>query len=152
MSMSKQNLIFRLQEEVKNLTNYLATEDYENASDDAINEFESSFPVSGQLIEYWVKKRAKRHLFFYLLTESAHKFKFEQINLQHRFDHYKVLIEYEDEQFLAFMEERPDLFAGVDSFQMFGTKIDAGFAYTGSGVDITYNNDQLVEFDPKENA
>lgn len=149
MSMSRQDLILKLTKEVKGLTVYLATADYENAADDAINEFETSYPVSGQLIEYWVKKRAKRHIFFYLLTESAHKFKFEQINLQHRFDHYSKLIKLEDEQFQAFMEERPDLFAGVDSYKLFGTKIDAGFAYTSEGVDKTYDNDQLVEFDPK---
>ena len=150
--MTKQELILKLEKEVKGLHQYLVKEDYENASDDAIKEFETTFPTSGQILEYWVKKRAKRHLFFYLLTESAHKFKFEQINLQHRFDHYSILVKMEDEQFVAFMEERPDLFAGVEAFQMFGTKIDAGFAYTESGIDITYKDSQLVEFDPKENA
>lgn len=150
MSLTKQELILKLQAEVKGLHSYLIKEDFENAADDAINEFEASWPVSGQLIEYWVKKRAKRHLFYYLLTESAHKFKFEQINLQHRFDHYSKLIEMEDKNFENFMEERPDLFAGVDSFKMFGTKIDAGFAYTEYGTDITYDDEQMVEFDPKE--
>jgi hypothetical protein len=148
--MTKQQLMARLIEEVKGLSQYLTTDDYENASDDAINEFDASFPVSGQLVEYWVKKRAKRHLFYYLLTESAHKFKFEQINLQHRFDHYSKLIEIEDKQFESFMEERPDLFAGVDSYKVFGTKIDAGFAYSEYGRDITYDDDQKVAFDPKE--
>ena len=147
--MTKQELILKLQKEVKGLHQYLVNEDYENAADDAINEFESSWPVSDQLSIYWVKKRAKRHLFFYLLTESAHKFKFEQINLQHRFDHYSKLIELEDKQFETFIEERPDLFAGVDSFKMFGTKVDAGFAYTEYGTDITYDDDQKVAFDPK---
>lgn len=149
MSLSKQQLILRLEKEVKGLHTYLVKEDYENAADDAINEFESSYPVSGQIVEYWVKKRAKRHLFYYLLSESAHKFKFEQINLQHRFDHYSKLIEIEDKAFEAFIEERPDLFAGVDSFKLFGTKIDAGFAYAEYGTDITYDDDQLVEFNPK---
>jgi len=150
--MTKQELVLKLEKEVKGLHQYLVKEDWENAADDAINEFETTFPTSGQTLEYWVKKRAKRHLFFYLLTESAHKFKFEQINLQHRFDHYSILVKMEDEQFAAFMEERPDLFAGVEAFTMFGTKIDAGFAYTESGVDITYKKSLLVEFDPKENA
>lgn len=149
MSLSKQDLIKKLQEEVKGLTTYLVNKDYENAADDAINEFESEYPVDGQLLEYWVKKRAKRHIFYYLLTESAHKFKFEQINLQHRFDHYSKLIESEDKAFEVFMEERPDLFAGVSSYKMFGTKVDAGFAYDDVGKDITYDDDQLVEFDPK---
>jgi hypothetical protein len=147
--MTKQELILKLEKEFKGSQKYLDPEDYENASDDAIKEFETSYPVSGQILEYWVKKRAKRHLFYYLLTESAHKFKFEQINLQHRFDHYSKLVEIEDGQFKEFMEERPDLFAGVDSFKMFGTKIDAGFAYSEYGRDITYRDDQLVEFDPK---
>ncbi len=149
--MTKQELLLKLEKEVKGLHQYLVPEDYENAADDSIREFDSSFPVSGNLVEYWVKKRAKRHLFFYLLTESAHKFKFEQINLQHRFDHYSKLIEMEDKQFETFQEERPDLFAGVDSYKMFGTKIDAGFAYAEYGTDITYDDEQLVEFDPKEN-
>jgi hypothetical protein len=147
--MTKQELLLKLEKEVKGLHQYLTPEDYENAAVDSINEFDSSYPVSGSLLEYWVKKRAKRHLFFYLLTESAHKFKFEQINLQHRFDHYSKLIEMDDKQFEKFQEERPDLFAGVDSYKMFGTKVDAGFAYAEYGTDITYDDDQLVEFDPK---
>jgi hypothetical protein len=150
--MTKQELILKLEKEVKGLHSYLVKEDYENAADDAISEFESSWPVSGTLLAFWVKRRAKRHIFFYLMTESAHKFKFEQINLQHRFDHYSKLIEAEDKAFEVFIEERPDLFAGVDSFKMFGTKIDAGFAYTEDGIDITYDEDQKVAFDPKESA
>lgn len=149
MTLSKDDLMLKLKTEVKGLDTYLVNADYRNAAEDAINEFEATYPVTGQLLEFWVKKRAKRHLFYYLLSESAHKFKFEQINLQHRFDHYHKLIQVEDEQFVAFMEERPDLFAGVDSYKMFGTKVDAGFAYTGTGLDITYDDDQLVEFDPK---
>lgn len=150
--MTKQELILKLEKEVKGLHTYLVKEDYENAADDAISEFESAWPVSGQLLAFWVKRRSKRHLFFYLMTESAHKFKFEQINLQHRFDHYSKLIEAEDKAFEVFIEERPDLFAGVESFKMFGTKIDAGFAYAEDGIDITYDEDQKVAFDPKESA
>lgn len=150
--MTRQELILKLEKEFKGSHKYLIKEDYENASTDAINEFGTTYPVSGQLLELWVKKRAKRHLFYYLLTESAHKFKFEQINLQHRFDHYSKLVEFEDKQFAEFMEEHPELFTDAATYKLFGTKIDAGFAYTESGVDITYNDDQLVEFDPKENA
>lgn len=149
MSLTKTQLILKIQKEVKGLHQYLVNEDYENAADDAAAEFETEYPVSGSLIEFWIKRRAKRHLFYYLLSESAHKFKFEQINLQHRFDHYSKLVQTEDEQFAVFMEERPDLFAGVESYKMFGTKVDAGFAYDETGRDITYDDDQLVEFDPK---
>ena len=150
--MTRQELLLKLEKEFKGSHKYLVKEDYENASNDAINEFETSYPVSGQLLEYWIKKRAKRHIFYYLLTESAHKFKFEQINLQHRFDHYSELVKMEDEAFAEFMEEHPELFTDAESYKLFGTKIDAGFAYTETGVDITYRKDQLVEFDPKESA
>jgi len=153
MSLTQTQLIARLKQEVKGLTSYLVDDDYTNASTDAINEFGQSFPVSGQEIEFWVKRRAKRHLFFYLMSESAHKFKFEQINLQHRFEHYKTLIEYEDKAFDKFMEDRPDLFAGVEAFKMFTTKVDAGFSYDEFGRDTTYDDidDNEVNFTPTEN-
>lgn len=152
MSLTQTQLVAKLEEEVKGLSDHLVDVDYINASDDAVNEFGTSFPVSGQDIEFWVKRRAKRHLFFYLLSESAHKFKFEQINLQHRFDHYRQLIEYEDKEFEKFMEDRPDLFAGVDTFKLFGTKVAAGFSYDSLGRDTTYDDidDNEVDFTPKE--
>lgn len=154
MSLTQTQLINRLKEEVKGLSSYLVDEDYSNASSDAINEFGSSFPVSGQEIEFWVKRRAKRHLFFYLMSESAHKYKFEQINRQQRFEHYFKLIQAEDKAFATFMEERPDLFAGVDVYKIFGTKVDAGFSYDSLGRDTTYDDidDNEVNFTPKESA
>ncbi|RLI01786.1 hypothetical protein DRO30_03600, partial [Candidatus Bathyarchaeota archaeon] len=82
--MTKSELITLLEEEIKGLSSYLISSDYSNACDDASKETGWSFPVSGDFKIFWIKQRAKRHLFFYLLTESAHKFKFEQINLQHR--------------------------------------------------------------------
>lgn len=152
MSLTQTQLITRLKQEVKGLTSYLVDDDYTNASTDAINEFASSYPVSDQEMQVWVKRRAKRHLFFYLMSEAAHKFKFEQINLQQRFEHYRDLIKSEDAAFLAFMEERPDLFAGVETFKMFTTKVDAGFSYDSIGHDTTYDDidDNEVEFTPKE--
>lgn len=152
MSLTQTNLVARLKQEVKGLTSYLVDDDYNNATTDAINEFGMTFPVSGQETEYWVKRRAKRHLFFYLLSEGAHKFKFEQINLQHRFEHYRDLVKYEDEAFEKFKEENPDLFAGVDTYKMFTTKVDAGFSYDEFGRDTTYDDidDNEVNFTPKE--
>lgn len=152
MSLTQTQLVTRLMQEVKGLDNYLVDDDYNNACTDAANEFGTSYPVSGQDIEFWVKRRAKRHLFFYLMSESAHKFKFEQINLQHRFDHYSKLIQAEDTAFEKFMEDRPDLFAGVDTFKLFTTKVDAGFSYDSFGRDTTYDDidDNEVDFTPKE--
>jgi len=135
--------------EVKSLDDYLDAADYENACDDASRETGWAFPVTDTFKIYWQKERAKRALFFYLLTESAHKFKYKQINLQHRFEHHKKIIEYMDEQFLKAQKERPDQFADVDVYRMFGTKIDAGFQYEQqTGRDTSYGGDNEVIFAP----
>lgn len=149
--MTKDELIALVKQEVKGLTSYLEDEDYSNAADDASRETGWSFPVSGNFKELWIKQRAKRHLFFYLYSESAHKFKYKQINLQHRFDHYKELIKQMDDAYVIVIQERPDLFAGVSISHLFGTKVDAGFAYDSTGRDITYDENQSVIFSPKEN-
>lgn len=149
--MTKDEFIILMKQEVKGLSSYLVDHDYENAADDASRETGWSFPVSGNAKELWIKQRMKRHLFFYLYSESAHKFKYKQINLQHRFDHYKELIKQMDDQYKVFVEERPDLFAGASISHLFGTKVDAGFAYDPTGRDITYDENQSVIFSPKEN-
>ena len=141
-----------LEEEVKGLTNYLDCTDYTNAVDDAERETGFSLPVSTDFQVFWLKYRAKRHIFFYLLSESAHKFKYEQINLQHRFEHYRNIIQYMDEEYQTALEENPDQFAGVDSIHLFGTKIDAGFRYENvTGRDTTYDSDNRTLFNPSEN-
>ncbi len=150
--MTRAELIVLITQEVKGLSAYLVSDDYNNAVDDALRETEWILPVSVSFEEYWLKQRSKRHLFFYLYSESAHKFKYKQINLQHRFLHYKELIKSMDDVFEKAVESRPDLFAGVDAFHLFGTKIDSGFAYQHqTGKDITYRTDQKVDFGPKEN-
>ena len=154
--MDEDTFIELLTSEVKGLSNYLDTVDYENATDDALRETGWSFDLSTNFQEYWTKQRAKRHLFFYLMTESAHKFKYEQINLQHRFDHYSKLITMMDEAFALIKEENPDKFEDLDGLTdtekigLLGTKVDAGFSYGGDGKETTYANDNEVNFFPNE--
>jgi len=144
-------MIALLKLEVKGLTSYLADVDYTNATNDAARDTGWAFPVTVDFKIYWQKQRSKRHLYEYLQSESAHKFKYEQINLQHRFAHYSSLIKNMDTAFEKIQEERPDQFADVDALHMFGTHISPGFAYVPqTGVDITYNSDQTVDFGPKE--
>jgi len=148
--MTNAELLALLKQEVKGLTSYLTDPtDYDNAIDDAERETGWTMPISGSFKEYWIKQRAKRHLFFYLYSESAHKFKYKQISLQHRFEHYGKMIKDMDVAYLTAIEERPDLFAGVSISHLFGSKIDAGFAYDSTGRDITYRDNQLVNFGPK---
>jgi hypothetical protein len=150
--MTEEEFVDKLVEEVKGLDNYLERDDYTNALSDASGETGWAIPEDNATKILWIKKRAKRHLFFYLFTESAHKFKFKQINLQQRFEHYREIVKDMDEEFLSFQESRPDLFGGVDPFHMFGTKVDAGFAYEGqTGEDITYSEVNEVDFTPNEN-
>jgi len=150
--MDRTELLILLKQEVKGLASKLEDADFQNSIDDASRETGWTLPVGTDFKAYWLKNRAKRHLFFYLATESAYKFKFEQINLQHRFDHFTRLYKEMDEAFEKAVLENPAEFAGVDASRMFGTKIDAGFAYDPqTGIDITYDEEQLVEFGPKEN-
>ena len=148
--MTKQEFVILLEKEVKGLSTVLDIEDYENAADDAARETGWSFPVTNDEIIYWMKTRAKRHLFFYLLTESAHKFKVKQYSLNQRFDHYRDIIDYMDKKWETFLS------SGVildDATGAFGTKIDAGFQYEPqTGRDTTYETDNEVIFQPNENS
>lgn len=140
--------------EIKGLSRYFVEADYENAIADAQRETGWTLPTTASFQEYWIKQRAKRHLFFYLMSESAHKFKYEQINLQHRFEHYSKLIYNMDKQFNTVMKDRPEEFLdalGVTNISaMFGTKVDAGFSYSSDGTDNTYSDDNEVNHFPSE--
>lgn len=139
----------KLEEEVKGLSTYLEGDDYTNACNDAARETDWSFPVATNFKILWMKNRAKRHLFFYLMSESSYKFKYEQINLQHRFTQLKSSIEMMDKQFEEAIEANPQEFAGVDAYELFGSHADAGFQYDPiTGKDTTYNDDNKIVFTP----
>jgi len=160
VALTKDQVIDLLKEEVKGLTSYLVDIDYSNAVDNVSRETGWSSPFSGNFQELWIKNRAKRHLFFYLLSESAHKFKIKQINLQHRFEHYYDLIYGKgglDAEWEKAKEDHPEEFLddflpdGVGVENYFGTKVDAGFQYEPqTGKDTTYTTDNEVCFSPSE--
>ena len=93
-------------------------------------------------------KRGTRHAIEILRIASANKFKYKQVNLQHRFEHFQKLIEEYDAEFLAAVAENAALFAGVSNYQLFGTVIAAGFRYDVDGFDLTYDDRNLVQFHP----
>ena len=150
--MTQDELVEQLKEEVKGLSSSLSDPtDYDNAVDDAEREIGWTLPQTTDFHIFWLKERAKRHLLFYLLTESAKKFKIQDINLQHRFQHYKALIEKMDKSFESVQESRPEEFANVSAFKMFGTKIDAGFQYEPlTGREFTYDVGNVVIHKPDE--
>ena len=144
MTITEQQLKALLQEEIKGLHTKVGPNDIGNAIDDATRQTGWTLPISGGFKEFWFKDRAKRNLFFYLMSEAAHKFKFEGINLQNRFQHYKSLIEWMDAEYLKAYEANIHEFAGVEAYQLFGTKVDAGFQYDIKGADTTYSSDNQV--------
>jgi hypothetical protein len=139
--MDKTGLTTLITQEVKGLDANLAAEDYSNAIDDAARETGWSLPVSEDFKIYWLKQRAKRNLFFYLMSESAHKFKVKQLALNQRFDHYFDIIELLDKDFLRIVEERPEMFTGVDAYKLFGQVVGPGFEYDEVGNDVTDYDD-----------
>lgn len=146
--MNQTELEVWLKVKIKSLSSYLEPEDYESAVDSAEEELGWSLPQTNTERLYWLRERSLRHLFFSLMSESAHKFKFEQVNLNQRFEHYRKLISDMDRAFKEAKEENPTLFAGVSSYKLFGTKIDAGFATDDLGRDRTYDEDQIVLHHP----
>jgi len=58
-----------------------------------------------------------------------------------------------DEAFEKVMEEEPHEFAGVSAYELFGTKIDAGFqSQPQTGVDTTYSDDNEIIITPNEDS
>ena len=137
-----------LEQEIKGLRTKIDSNDLDNAVNNAQRDTGWVCPVTSDFQIQWLKERSKRWLFFFLWSESAHKFKFEQINLQNRFEHYKQLIEYMDKQFEAAKEENIAEFAGASAYEMFGTKIEAGFQYDDVGNDTTYEGTNSVIITP----
>lgn len=145
--MDRTAFIALVTQEVRGLSNILVADDYSNATDDALRETAWTLPETVEFKIYWLKQRAKRHLFFYLMSESAHKFKVKQLALNQRFDHYKDLIKQMDLDFMAVIDSRPEMFPelagvdGVDTYKLFGHVAGPGFEYDSVGKDVTDYDD-----------
>jgi|GEM_PF-950507 len=151
--MTSDEMITQLQAEVKGLTSSLAATDYTNAITAAERDTGWDLPQTADLKITWLLSRAKRHLFAFLMTESAAKFKFEDINLQQRFEHYRLMIQDMDKEFKEAQEEYAFEFAGVSAYQIAGTKIDSGFSYEAqTGRETTYDKNNAVIITPNENS
>ena len=146
--MTRDDLIAVVKQEVKGLRSRFVEDDWENAATDALRDTTWSLPESNDTKILWIKKRMKRHLFYMLWSESAHKFKFKQYNLQHRFKHYGQLIETMDLEWTTFLNEEMLLLEGGTG--AFGTKVDAGFQYDDVGRETTFTEDNLVQFTPTQ--
>jgi hypothetical protein len=147
---NRDTLISLVSQEVKGLSSYLDEHDYVNALSDACRETGWSLPASTDFQIFWLKSRVKRHLFSYLQTEQAYKFKFEQINLQQRFEHLDLLIKRMDREFEVALRENLALFTGVGLERVFGSYIHPGFATDDIGRETTYLSDNEVVVTPND--
>ena len=113
------------------------------ACDLAQTELEWSLPQTDSFRLYWIVQRARRHLVYILLCETAHKFRFKEIHLHNRFKQYHQLVELMDDEFQKAIDARPldfDHLASNTTDGAFGLYVTSGFNYNYAGEDLTYRN------------
>jgi len=135
--MEKEDLLTLLTDDTSIGAN-LIEDDISEACDDAAADTGWAFPVTDTFKIRWTKQRARRHCYFKLWSQSARKFKVEQLNLNQRFDHYGKLVEQLDAEFQRAIDDNPGKFLAVDAYKLFGTVTGSGFKYDELGRDITY--------------
>lgn len=89
----------------------LSDEAYTDAINSALRELGWSVPIDHPLKEYWALERSVRHSIFILMIEAARKFRYKQIHLQNRFEHYSAILSLLDVQYATAKQENPELFA-----------------------------------------
>lgn len=100
----------RVSIELGSLASKVSVDAFESASNKVIDEVQWNYPITDSFKTFWFLERGKRHLIQIFMIESAHKFKYKQIHLNQRFDHYLLLIKKMDEDFLRAVEENPEAF------------------------------------------
>jgi len=148
--MTKDELIVIVTRELKGLADEFDADNFSDAADEATRDTGWAFPVATAFRVLWMKKRTKRYLYEMKRDDTAEDFHAKNYRMNQKFEHYRLMIKDADEEFSRIQESYPEEFVDVDSYKMFGTKIDAGFAYDDIGTDVTYHDDQLVAFDPTE--
>ena len=115
----------------------VSTAGFTQAASQTELELKFTYPVTDERKSYWMVERMRRHLLYILMVESAHKFQYKQIHLEHRFKNYILLIEKADADWLAAADNFPDLF-DTGTYDNFAYYLEPGFVYTHLGRDITY--------------
>ena len=120
----------------------VSDEGFNQACMNAEAELGWTYPISDARKSYWMVERAKRHVVYILMVESAHKFQYKQIHIEHRFKHYIQLIERMDQEFAQAIEDFPELFdemltSGL-GVGVLGIYNGPGYIYDELGRDLTY--------------
>jgi hypothetical protein len=115
--------------ELGGLAAKVAVDAFESASDKVIAEVQWNYPIIDPFKTYWFMERGKRHIIQIFMIESAHKFKYKQIHLNQRFDHYLLMLKKMDEDFLRAIEENPEVFPASSGGVPFSYYIANTFTY-----------------------
>lgn len=109
-------------------------------------ELQWDYPISVVGKQFWMIERCRRHSIYILMVESAAKFQYKLVRLQHRFQNYIQLIRNMDELFYKAIEDDPmDIFEDIGgSFSDFGYLITSGFVTDSLGRDVTYLNERVI--------
>jgi hypothetical protein len=149
--MTEAELITRVTQELKALSANFITIDYTNAVLSATAETGYAVPNTNTTQTYWLVQRTKRHLIYALWIAYAPKFKLKQLSLDQKFTHLGELVKIMDAEFEKAKED-PTFGTTASVWELFGTKIDAGFMNDPlTGEDLTYTDDNVVGITPTGN-
>jgi len=115
----------------------VSNDGFKRAVTQAKSELHWDFPITDNFKEFWMVERTKRFVTYILLFESAHKFQYKKISLQHRFAHYMQLLVMMDKQFKEALEDNPDTF-DTGTWSNLTFYLTNGFQYDTDGEDLTY--------------
>lgn len=138
--MEKEELLALLRIHLKGLSEHFDDTALEEGLSSAIRELGWKLPVTKDFRVYWILERAKRACVSAMCLDTAYAFKFKQINLQHRFEHFHAMIKEMDNQFALAKKEHPDEFLPdmedmdtAEKLSSFGDYHGAGFHYDITG-------------------
>lgn len=142
----KEQLLLKL----RGLKDLFEDEELDQAITDALGELGLSDPPSTNKASYWFLRRCYRNCIEMMMTESAHKFKYKQINLQNRFEHYIRILKREDE---AWKEVEADVLlevSGLGNSSGFGSYLGSGLHYSPTGKQILFQKTPTSDIFPNE--
>lgn len=146
--MTESDLITQVTREIRGLSSNFIADDFTDAVDAAQRDTGFTLPTTVDFQIKWLIERTKRALYFGLCSENAESFKFKQMSLNQKFDNFYKLIAFMDAAFDKAIAENPTEFAGGEPYELFGSKVDAGFSYDDLGEDTTYDEENIVQVTP----
>lgn len=135
--MNTRDYISALKKQLKGLADLFDDDMLSTALSTALAELGWTVPTTRKFRTYWILERAKRACVSMMCMDTAYAFKFKEINLQQRFEHFSALLKQMDEQFEAAKKANPEEFI-IEDPEMTSDEKSAQFGdYYGSRVRYT---------------